>query len=155
MEFTYTSYKNLIQLLVQNGYPVKSYHDFEDAKRCVILRHDIDNSMEQALCLGRVEETASVSSTYFALLSSDFYNVASRRSRQILRELQNMGHEIGLHFDETVYEGITVETMPEYIQQEVAILSDMLGIPVTTVSMHRPSKATLEADLKIPGMINS
>ena len=155
MEFTYASYKHLIQLLGQNGYPVKNYHDFEDAKRCVILRHDIDNSLERALCLGRVEETLHVSSTYFVLLSSEFYNVAARRSREMLLALRDMGHEIGLHFDETAYGEITVETMPKYILREAAVLSDILEMPITTVSMHRPSKATLEAGLTLPGMVNS
>ena len=35
------------------------------------------------------------------------------------------------------------------------MLSALLGTPVTSVSMHRPSQATLDADLQIPGMINS
>ena len=35
------------------------------------------------------------------------------------------------------------------------MLSALLETPVTSVSMHRPSQATLDADLQIPGMINS
>ena len=41
------------------------------------------------------------------------------------------------------------------ILHERDILASILETPVTTVSMHRPSQATLESDLQIPGMINS
>ena len=66
-----------------------------------------------------------------------------------------MGHEVGLHFDEKAYlEGTPEETVSR-ILHERDILASILETPVTTVSMHRPSQATLESDLQIPGMINS
>ena len=66
-----------------------------------------------------------------------------------------MGHEVGLHFDEKAYlEGTPEETVSR-ILHERDILASILETPVTTVSMHRPSQATLDADLQIPGMINS
>lgn len=154
MKFTYEAYAELLRMLRQQNYAFCNYHNYQDNKRNVILRHDIDNSIDTALCLGRVEETRSVSSTYFVLLTSDFYNPASRKSLAQLRSLQAMGHEIGLHFDEVAYSGSNVP-VEEFIRREADILSDILGTEVTTVSMHRPSKATLEADLKIPGLVNS
>ena len=66
-----------------------------------------------------------------------------------------MGHEIGLHFDETVYKSAGTAQIVANILRERDVLSAILGVPVTTVSMHRPSKATLEAELQIPGMVNS
>ena len=41
------------------------------------------------------------------------------------------------------------------IIEECEILGKAIGFPVTTVSMHRPSKMILDADLSIPGIINS
>ena len=41
------------------------------------------------------------------------------------------------------------------IKKEAGILSDIIGAEITTVSMHRPSQKTLEANYEIPGMINS
>lgn len=155
VEFTYSAYKNLINLLQTGGYQVCSYHNWQEAARCVILRHDIDNSLDQALALARVEQALGLSSTYFVLLSSNFYNVASQDSRDKLRALREMGHEVGLHFDEKAYPvGSTAETTAR-ILKERDILSALLETPVTTVSMHRPSQATLDADLQIPGMVNS
>lgn len=153
MEFTYQAYADLINTLRDCGYSICNYHNYEKKKKCVILRHDIDSSIEAALRLGEVEETLHVSSTYFLLLTSNFYNPASKTSRDQLKKLQNMGHEIGLHFDEVAYDN--AEDAIEKIQREAAVLSDILETPITTVSMHRPSKTTLEANYEIPGMVNS
>ena len=70
-----------------------------------------------------------------------------------LKKIQMLGHEIGLHFDEMAYEG--VDDVVGTIKKESNLLSDILGTTISTVSMHRPSKETLEANYEIPGMINS
>ena len=44
MEFTYGAYRDLLLLLDRQGYQVATYHDWQAYPRCVILRHDIDNS---------------------------------------------------------------------------------------------------------------
>ena len=161
MEFTYTAYRELLDFLRQGGYAFIDYHDYQSYPRCVILRHDIDNSLPQALRLAEIEAEEGVKSTWFVLLRTDFYNPASAASQRILRRLGELGHEIGLHFDEMAYaseSGIgsyASSSTEELIVREAGILADICGCPITTVSMHRPSKVTLEADLQIPGMVNS
>lgn len=156
VDFTYKGYETLIELLAEQNYAFCNYHNYSLHTRCVILRHDIDNSLEAALRLGGVEERLCISSTFFILLTSNFYNPASAKNLAAIRALQGMGHEIGLHFDEMAYGGeLTPEQTVAAIQKEASILADILETPVTTVSMHRPSRATLEANLVIPGIINS
>lgn len=155
MEFTYRAYQALVCLLRKHGYAVESYHSWQNSPRCVIFRHDIDNSLDQAVELARVEQALGVGSTYFVLLTSDFYNPASRASLEKLRSIRSMGHELGLHFDEKAYPEGTAEETVKRILQERDRLSAILEVPVTTVSMHRPSQATLAADFQIPGMVNS
>lgn len=161
MEFTYTAYRALLDLLRQGGYAFTNYHDYQTHPRCVILRHDIDNSLSQALRLAEIEAEEGVKSTWFVLLRTDFYNPASAASQKTLRRIRELGHEIGLHFDEMAYDGkggigfYASFSTEELIVCEAGILADICGCPITTVSMHRPSKATLEEDLKIPDMVNS
>ena len=156
MQFTYDGYRELLSLLRASGYTFENYHSWRNAPRCVILRHDIDNSLEQAVRLAELEAENSVRSTYFVLLRTDFYNIASDRSYDLLHQILALGHEIGLHFDEVAYgEILTVEQMRQYIQKECGILTALLNAEISTVSMHRPSKTTLDADLEIPGIINS
>lgn len=155
MDFTYKSYQNLIQLLGTYGYQPCAYHTWQGLDRCVILRHDIDYSLDKAVELARIEHELGVASTYFALLSSDFYNPASKSCTEKLHTIQDLGHEVGLHFDEKAYPESTPTETVAHILRERDILSAILGTPIATVSMHRPSKATLDADLEIPGMVNS
>lgn len=161
MEFTYASYRSLLGLLRENNYTFTDYHRYGEQPRCVILRHDIDNSLSQALRLAEIEAEEGVKSTWFVLLRTDFYNPASAAAQKTLRRIRELGHEIGLHFDEIAYAGeggigsYATSTAAELIVHEAGILADICGCPITTVSMHRPSKETLEADLKIPGMVNS
>lgn len=153
VEFSYIGYKGLIKTLQDAGYSFADYHSYEKYSQCVILRHDIDNSVEKAVKLAEIEAKLGVKSTYFVLMTSDFYNPASKKSLEGLRKIQKLGHEIGLHFDEMAYDDL--KDVVGAIQKEAKLLSDILGIPITTVSMHRPSQKTLDANYEIPGMINS
>ena len=156
MNFTYRAYRGLLDILREQGYIFQNYHTWQESSRCVILRHDIDNSLNQAVKLAELEAGEGVRSTWFVLLRTDFYNPASQKSLEELRAIQSMGHEIGLHFDEVAYgRELTTEETRQRIMKECEILSELLGTPVSTVSMHRPSKATLEADLEISGVVNS
>ena len=104
MNFTYNSYVTMLSALGKNGYVFTNYHTCDIYKRCVILRHDIDTSLEKAVELAKLEAQQGVRSTYFVLLSSGFYNVMSKGTREKIKEIQNMGHDIGLHFDELNYD---------------------------------------------------
>lgn len=153
ISFTYSFYSRLIKLLNAGGYSFADYHDYEQCPRCVILRHDIDNSIEKAISIAELEHELCVKSTYFTLLRSDFYNPASKRSLKALKKIQSLGHEIGLHFDEMAYDDLT--DVEGAVKDEINILSDILGNPVTTVSMHRPSQRTLDANYDLHPIVNS
>lgn len=155
MNFTYEAYRGMLKLLQEKGYAITNYHEFLDCKRCVILRHDIDSDIAQAVRMAEVEAACGVRSTYFVLLRTGFYNPAFAPALAKLHRIQELGHELGLHFDEAAYPIGTPEETAGRILQERDILSLILKTPVTTVSMHRPSRATLEANLRIPGMVNS
>lgn len=155
MEFTYAAYRALISLLKQKDYQFCGYFDYADKDQCVIMRHDIDYCVDRAVSLAQVEQEEGICSTYFVLLKTDFYNPASKRMHDSLRAIKDMGHEIGLHFDETVYQGCEPEKLPELIQKEAGILGDICGFPIRSFSMHRPNRVTLEKSLEIPGLVNS
>ena len=65
------------------------------------MRHDIDFSLKKALEFAEVEQEQKIRSTYFVLLTTDMYNAMSKEAGQKIRAIMKMGHEIGLHFDET------------------------------------------------------
>lgn len=157
MKFTYGAYRNLLALLKTHGYKYANYHDWQNSPRCVILRHDIDNDIARALSFAKLEAELHVKGTYFVLVSSDLYNAFSRKSTEMLKNILDYGHGVGLHFDETKYQDSMgdAEKVWHHIIEEAGLLEKAIGQPVTCVSMHRPSQEILDADLMVPGIINS
>lgn len=143
-------------LLREQGYGFCDYHSYEDTPRCVILRHDIDFSPEQAVRLAELEAAEGVRSTWFVLLRTAFYNPASKTAGDALRRILSFGHEIGLHFDEAAYvPAPEPDAVAQNIAEECGLLSALLKTGVSVVSMHRPSQAALEADYALPGIVNA
>ncbi len=155
MEFTYNSYIQLINLLQDKNYCFCNYLNYDEYEKAVIFRHDIDNSLDKALEIARIEFDKGVKSTFFVLLATDFYNVFSKKSNEILQEIINLGHYIGLHFDEERYKISNPEELEYYVNRESTILSYDLDREIKVVSMHRPSKWVLENDIQFKDMINS
>lgn len=157
MNFSYVSYENLLKTLTDYGYNTIFYDECYNKGRKAIIRHDIDYCLEKSIHIGEIEKSLNVKSTYFLLLSSDFYNVFSAKGQQIIDSLHNMGHEIGLHFDEARYPECVgnVEAVKEKIIKEADIMTKAVGRSITKVSMHRPSREIIDSDLKIPGIINT
>lgn len=161
MNFTYESYEELIQLLTKSEYHITDYQNYMTYEKCVILRHDVDNSLEKAVELAAFENHLKVHSTYFVLLATDLYNVSSVNSTKHLKKILSYGHEIGLHFDEIKYLSDEMTTKNEQqileraIEKEAEILSQLINVPITCVSMHRPSEKTLKMNLTPQNIINS
>lgn len=153
--FTYNDYKYLINLLKENNYNFYNYKNYEEGKKCVILRHDVDLSLEKALKFAKLEKELNVSSTYYVLLSTNFYNIFSKKSKEIINEILNLGHNIGLHFDVRNYEITTKDELEAYIRYEIEIMEKALSLKVDNVAFHRPLKWCLEGNFEFTGVINS
>ena len=156
-DFTYSGYLNALELIEKNGYSFANYHNYADYSLPCIMRHDVDFDVKAAFRLAKLESDFSkeLKSTFFILLSSDFYNVFSRETTTSLNRILALGHDIGLHFDEKKYNCKNSETMMDTVYEEAYMLGKMLGVIIRAVSMHRPSKQTLEADYSFEGMQNS
>ncbi|MBS7007122.1 hypothetical protein [Anaerostipes sp.] len=147
IEFTFQAYRNLLKFLQEKEYKFANYHNYAEFDKAVILRHDIDMDIEKALEISTLEYSLGISSTYYVLLSSDFYNVFSKKNELLLKQISSLGHDIGLHFDEEKYNDTS--NIIKNIENEIEILEKCINRKVNSVSMHRPSKITLDADYKI------
>lgn len=155
MEFTFESYEELLNTFFEHGYEFCQYKNIDNFEKGVILRHDIDFSPSRATKVAKIEQDMGIKSTYFILLSTGFYNVFSLDVKKKIYEILNMGHQIGLHFDEQKYEMSSFNQMKEYVYNEVGILEKALDTKIETVSMHRPSQGILDASIEFDGLINS
>lgn len=158
MEFTYDAYENLVSKLEKYGYQFASYHDYKSFEKCVVMRHDIDYSLQKSVELAELENQLGIQSTYFVLLSSPFYNIASKDTVKKIKTIQNAGHEIGLHFDELNYDELDYDRIggvEKAIYQEIDLMSSILDCDIRLVSMHRPSPKTLQANYDLGMIVNS
>lgn len=101
MDFTLNGYQELLKLAISENYNIVFYEDLGVFNKEMIIRHDIDFSLEKALEIAQLEYNMGVKSTYFVLISSPFYNLYSDANSVIIKSILGYGHKIGLHFDET------------------------------------------------------
>lgn len=157
MEFTYAAYGNLLDRLEKHHYQFSNYHEYEEFEKPVIIRHDIDADIKKALDLAGFEKERGIRATYFVLVSNGFYNIFAKENEEMLKEICHYGHEVGLHFDEMKYD--KEDDLIQCMEKEIELLEICIGggYKIQTISMHRPSKQTLEANycVKNGEVINS
>ena len=78
---------------------IGEYEKLRKSKKFLILRHDVDFSLDYALKLAKKEAKNEIKSTYFILLHGEYYNPFDKKNTKIIKEISNLGHEIGLHYD--------------------------------------------------------
>ena len=156
MQFTYCAYLDMVNLIKEKGFCLSDYHLWNTVENPCILRHDVDFDLKKAFTFAEFEANNSIRSTYFVLVSTNFYNLFTKENRNMLRHIIEFGHEIGLHFDETQYDcNGNIKEIKDRIKYEANVLSEIIKKPVTTVSMHRPSRDILNTNLQLDNIINS
>lgn len=142
MDFTYSDYRRLLISLQEKAYLPIRFCDTEACSgRVAIIRHDVDVSPQKAVDIGRLERDEGIKSTFFVLLTSRYYNLASRENRKSIKELIRQGHEIGLHFDVTSYDdNCSIEDLCDAIKHERLLIESIFDIRVKSMSWHIPKK---------------
>ena len=152
-DFTEKRYGEILDLAASrfSFYPMSQ---IPESKGAALWRHDIDFSPQRAHALARMESDRGVIATYYVQPSARFYSIFEPEVSAILRDIIGMGHEIGLHFDPSVYpEG---ELSPRLLVEK-ALLSDIAGSEVKSFSLHNPTTydASHFSDISIAGMVNA
>jgi len=94
--FDLEHYRELLDAARAGGYRF-AFFDREPAPGDLLLRHDVDLSLEAALTLAELEAEASAHATYFLMTRSVFYNLASPEGERAIARLRELGHRVGLH----------------------------------------------------------
>lgn len=136
LAFGLADYDRLLDGFVSRGFSLAPASAMTTEARTLFLRHDVDFSIELSLGLARHEARRGVRSTYFIMLSGP-YNAAAGVERRAMVELRNLGHDIGLHYDLSLYPEDAPEAAVE-LDAEVARLASLSAGPVRSVCMHNP-----------------
>jgi len=148
--FTTAGYRRLLSTLMDAGYIGCNYDDVEPGKHHMILRHDLDMSLEAALPIAEIEAAYGLRATYFVLVRSRMYNLYAKHAEQALNRLLAFGHEIGLHLDAGLY-GNDMAAINAGAERECLALETVLGREVKFISFHRPSQTMLGMERRLAG----
>ena len=150
--FSYDDYREILRLIKATGLAA-DYGEAVNRDAFIIMRHDVEYSVDRAYALSKVEEAEDFHSTYFFQWTNNSYNILSRKNRDIITDMHERGQNIGLHF---ALNGMTdMNLIRERIRQEMDMLSDMLGFEIRWFSIHRPSPSVLAENIKLPGILNA
>jgi hypothetical protein len=95
-DFSLEHYRDLLQAAKRGGYRWAGFGRAPEAG-VVILRHDVDLSLDGALAVAEVEADVGAWSTWFLMTRSVFYNLASADGERAIARLRELGHRIGHH----------------------------------------------------------
>lgn len=134
-DFTYSYYrKSLLKLKDTHKFSFFDNYSHDD----IILRHDVDISLNSALEMAELESEIGIYSTYFILFHSPFYNPFSPTSSRMIRKILEMGHKIGLHYDSSYILENNLDANVT-IKQELKLFSQHFNEKINLFSAHNPT----------------
>jgi len=150
--FSFDDYKEIIRIIKSTD-RYMDYHKALTSDKFILMRHDVEYSVERAYELAKVESSMDFTSTFFFQWTNNSYNILSRKNKDLIKDMHERGHTIGLHF---ALNGMTdMERIKKQIAKEMDILNSMFEFKMDTFSIHRPSKDVLRENIKLPGIINA
>ena len=154
--FTLKHYEEICNIIAKSQYKVCFFNDcFLNFNNILVLRHDVDQSLEQSLKIAIIENRYDIKSTFFLWLKSPFYNIFEKKYTDIIYNIIKLGHQIGLHFDESAYKIESEIDLNKFIEKETSLIRNYFNINIHAVSMHRPSRWILNNNIKFNNYINA
>ncbi len=154
-DFTQSHYAELLKVVKLISEPI-FYSEITKDENVILWRHDVDLSLDRALDLAKIESQEGIRATYFILLHSEFYSPFEKKAAQIIRQIIELGHKIGLHFDTHFY-GITTELeLEDKLIFEKHLLEKTFNTVVDVFSFHNTTEFTMNCKAwQYGGLINT
>ncbi len=106
MDFTLKTYRSLIESLQTSGYTFLPFKDFIQTPinnhqslhggqaSIIILRHDVDDLKLNSLRFAKIQNEMGIKGSYY------FRVVPQSYDEQVIKEIAELGHEIGYHYED-------------------------------------------------------
>lgn len=130
MDFTLKEYKNLLRGLLSNGYIFQSFEEFiqNPNKKSVILRHDVDHKPKNSLSTAIIENHLSLKGSYYFRIVPECFDL------NIIRQIADLGHEIGYHYETMDFCYGDLDAAFNEFCRNIEIFRNI--VPVRTICMH-------------------
>ena len=133
VDFTHSKYIELLDAIRDGGLKINTVRDFISSgpkNDFVILRHDVEYKISKSISIAEIEADKGISATY--------YVHGPQRSVcdiSVLKEMQEMGHEIGYHYETLdLCAGDHTKAMSMF-EEQLKYLRDS-GLVIDTVCSH-------------------
>ncbi len=155
-DFTLAHYREILAAITAS-HPTLSFGEAAplgrallERDRFVLMRHDVEFSLEAALVLAEADHQAGVRSTFFLQFGSD-YNIFEPESAVIVQRLLELGHDLGLHYDLGLLER-SGNDPARVARTMIELMETFWSTKIHAASPHMPMRAG--RTLEIPGVVD-
>jgi hypothetical protein len=155
-DFTLTHYREVLSLAKQK-FAIRTMSDEQtNGTQTLILRHDIDISPQAAYNVAQVENEMGITSSYYVLLHSPFYNALDATNIALIKKIIDLNHEVGLHFDSHFFGINNEQDLAQHLTLEKELLEKYVDVDVKSFSFHLTNEFTKSCNKAYyAGLINS
>lgn len=130
MDFKIESYSELLETLQSSGYNFQTFKDYIEKPigNSLVLRHDVDLLPENSLRFAKIQNELGIKGSYY------FRAVPESWDENIIREIAEMGHEVGYHYETMDTANGDVDKAWDQFQFHLDALRNL--VDVKTICMH-------------------
>ena len=136
LDFTFNKYRELCQAITNSNYILMTIENYLSQEKnedsIIILRHDVDSRPFHALRIAKIENEYGLKSTYYFRMTKKVFQ------RDIIEQIQSLGHEIGYHYEVLDKSKGDIEAALKMFKDELETLRQIAYIK--TMCMHGNSR---------------
>lgn len=137
--FSLKHYEECLDTAKKNGYVFLTFNEFakkDEFEKSIFMRHDIDFQLDVALKMAKLEHKHKIKSTYFVRICG-LYNPWNVKVFNILNEISELGHEIGLHY-EPGFSKLYNRDINKDLKASIQILESLFLRKIHSIAPHEP-----------------
>lgn len=140
-DYSLGSYAQTLDAYREAGYTVSSFERFLQgaAPKHLILRHDIDNSIEAATRVAHIDADRGCTSTFFLRVHAHGYNPLCLDSLRFMQEIESLGHEVQLHLEGGMHTWLGGDELG-WAERQRTVFEAAVGRPIRGFSVHEPAR---------------
>ena len=157
LDFTLDHYREILERIVAThrtfsfGEAAPMGESLLDVERFVLMRHDVEFSLDAALAIARADRGAGVRSTFFVQIGSD-YNLFEADGAEAVREILDLGHDLGFHYDLGLLEAAGGDPV-DLARRAIGLIEGFFDTEIRAASPHMPMRSG--RTLPIPGVVDA
>lgn len=152
-KFSFSEYKKIVSYFLAELQITKIENINKRSKKFFFIRHDVEFSVLRAFDLAKFEcENLGIKTNYFFQIKNNCYNLISNKNIELVKKIQKMGHNIGLHFN---YSGSNNQNkIKKELFNQFNILNKYFKNIKNYFTPHRPNQMKSLQKSEIRGLIN-